>query len=231
MPPEVAEAWDDFLFNHNENSKVVLIKYYSKMVSSIAYTFYNKKPSVLEHADLVAAGTIGLLQALDRYDPEHIKNASFETYAKRRVYGAILDQINELDWTPRSVRKNIRSVIKAEEQHQTLEDIQNATSLNKHEVSLARYNARRTYILPVDQETIRRMEHHNPKTEMESEKIGLWFAVQNDLTEIESQVIFLRFYVGQSILETSKILGISVNKVTTIQKRAIKQLRKIFFED
>lgn len=226
MPQDIIDAWDSFLSNRDDASRDILVSHYSRLVQSIAYTFFQKRPFILDHSDLVAAGNIGLLQALERYDPEHQRNASFETYAKLRVTGAILDQINDLDWTPRSVRKNIRSVIKAEGHSMTDADIEAMSGMNAAQINTARKQARRTYILPVDQETIRRMEGNGDGND--DRPTDIWWSVMNDLSVEERRVILLRFYRGETIEKTAKILGMSLNSVTSIQKRAIERLKKIF---
>lgn len=230
LPQEISDAWDSFLLRHDNESHSILAKYYAKIVKNIAYSFYQKKPFVLDQDDLIQAGTVGLLQALERYDPKHQQNASFETYAKLRVTGAILDQINELDWTPRSVRKNIRTVIKAEESAANTDEVVAETNMTKRDISMARSQARRTFILPVDQETIRRMETSHPE-DMDDRPSDVWWSVMNDLSEEERSVIFLRFYYGETIAHTAKKLNISVNSVTVIQKRAITKLRGILDRD
>ena len=65
-------------------------------------------PSHIDLDDLQSTGVIGLMDAIDKYDPG--KNCKFKTYAEFRIKGAILDQLRSLDWVPRSVRQRSRKL-------------------------------------------------------------------------------------------------------------------------
>lgn len=70
-----------------------------------------KLPSGIDLDDLIQAGTVGLLDALQRFDPD--AGASFSTFASQRIRGAMIDELRTRDWLPRSVRRNARAL----EQH------------------------------------------------------------------------------------------------------------------
>jgi RNA polymerase sigma factor for flagellar operon FliA len=67
-----------------------------------------KLPPSVEVDDLVQAGMIGLLDAISRYEETH--GAQFETYAVLRIRGAMLDELRNSDWLPRSMRQNMRKI-------------------------------------------------------------------------------------------------------------------------
>lgn len=71
-----------------------------KIVSGKLFNYYAQK---IEYDDLMGYGVIGLIDAIDKYD--YTKNIKFETYASIRIRGEIIDQIRNLDWIPRSIRK------------------------------------------------------------------------------------------------------------------------------
>ena len=81
-----------------------LIRY---IVSRIAV----RLPSHIDLDDLHNTGVIGLMDAIEKYDPE--KNCKFKTYAEFRIKGAILDQLRSLDWVPRSIRQKSRKLERA----------------------------------------------------------------------------------------------------------------------
>ena len=66
----------------------------------------NRSSAALERKDLVQFGVMGLLDAVERFDPE--RGVQFPTYAMSRIRGTIQDELRKLDWVPRSVRKKIR---------------------------------------------------------------------------------------------------------------------------
>ncbi|PKO45139.1 MAG: RNA polymerase sigma factor FliA [Betaproteobacteria bacterium HGW-Betaproteobacteria-22] len=91
-----------------KNQKDVLLDQHAILVKKLAYQLKAKLPPSVEVDDLVQAGMMGLLDAVNRYEDSH--GAQFETYAAQRIKGAMLDELRSLDWLPRSVRKNMRDV-------------------------------------------------------------------------------------------------------------------------
>ena len=65
-------------------------------------------PDQVDREDLVSAGMIGLIRAVDRYDPD--RGASFRTYACTLMRGAILDELRKMDWAPRGLRGRYRAL-------------------------------------------------------------------------------------------------------------------------
>jgi RNA polymerase sigma factor for flagellar operon FliA len=81
------------------------------LVKRLAHQMKAKLPPSVEVDDLVQAGMIGLLDAINRYEENH--GAQFETYAVLRIRGAMLDELRSSDWMPRSTRANMRKVEQA----------------------------------------------------------------------------------------------------------------------
>jgi len=84
------------------------IEQYLPLVKRIAYHLMSRLPPSVQQDDLIQAGLIGLLEALRNYDAS--QGASFQTYARIRVRGAMLDEIRKNDWAPRSVHRKARMV-------------------------------------------------------------------------------------------------------------------------
>ena len=74
-----------------------------KLVRRIAAHFRGRLPAAIEHSDLVQAGIVGLMEAIEAFDPE--RGNDFETFAKLRIRGAMLDEIRRAAWAPRSTVK------------------------------------------------------------------------------------------------------------------------------
>ena len=85
-----------------------MLKQHSGLVKKMAYQLKAKLPSCVELDDLVQAGMIGLMDAIQRYEDTH--GAQFETYASQRVRGAMLDELRGADWLPRGIRKSMRDI-------------------------------------------------------------------------------------------------------------------------
>jgi RNA polymerase sigma factor FliA len=85
-----------------------LLKEHMPLVKRLAHHMKAKLPPSVEVDDLVQAGMMGLLDAINRYEDNH--GAQFETYAVLRIRGAMLDELRNSDWMPRSTRQNMRKV-------------------------------------------------------------------------------------------------------------------------
>jgi RNA polymerase sigma factor for flagellar operon FliA len=88
--------------------KNTLLTAHMPLVKRLAHQMRAKLPPSVEVDDLIQAGMIGLLDAINRYEENH--GAQFETYAVLRIRGAMLDELRSNDWMPRSTRQNMRKV-------------------------------------------------------------------------------------------------------------------------
>jgi RNA polymerase sigma factor for flagellar operon FliA len=86
-----------------EGSREELLREHLPLVRRVVQRLAARKPPHIDLDDLVSWGIVGLLDAINKYDPK--KEASFSTYAQFRIRGAVLDHLRSLDWVPRSVRQ------------------------------------------------------------------------------------------------------------------------------
>src|SRR3954452_15947084 len=96
---------------HGKSDRNHLITDHAPLVKKLAHQLKAKLPPSVEVDDLVQAGMIGLLDAVNRYEEAH--GAQFETYAVQRIRGAMLDELRSSDWMPRSMRQNMRRIEEA----------------------------------------------------------------------------------------------------------------------
>jgi RNA polymerase sigma factor for flagellar operon FliA len=106
--PTAQELWQRYHKRDDSEVENALIEKYLPLVSSIAARLAMTLPEHVGQDDLYSAGLIGLLQALRNYDPTC--GASFETYARTRVRGAMLDELRKMDWVPRTVHEKARKI-------------------------------------------------------------------------------------------------------------------------
>ena len=88
-----------------------LVVAYSPLVKYVAGRMASGLPAHVEEADLISYGLVGLISAIERFEPE--REIKFETYANTRIKGAIIDELRALDWVPRSVRARAREIERA----------------------------------------------------------------------------------------------------------------------
>ena len=95
------EAWD-------RANREEIIKNYVPLVKFVAHRISNRLPSHVELDDLIHSGILGLMDAVEKFDPG--RGIKFKTYAELRVKGAILDGLRDLDWVPRSLRRKKKDI-------------------------------------------------------------------------------------------------------------------------
>lgn len=88
-----------------------MVEKHAPLVKRVAYHLMGRMPASVQVDDLIQAGMVGLLEAINNYDGT--KGASFETYARIRIQGAMIDEVRRGDWTPRSVYRKARMLAEA----------------------------------------------------------------------------------------------------------------------
>jgi RNA polymerase sigma factor for flagellar operon FliA len=102
----LAERWRRFRRDGEREVRDQLVLAYSPIVKHVAGRIASRMPPHVDLADLVAYGLVGLIDAVERYDPS--RGVKFESFAGLRIRGAILDAMRSLDWVPRAVRDEAR---------------------------------------------------------------------------------------------------------------------------
>src|SRR5215470_13101816 len=100
---ELRDLWRRYKDAGDDSARERLVVAYSPMVKFVA-----GRPSHVEDADLISYGLVGLIGAIERFEPE--RGIKFETFAMTRIRGAIIDELRSLDWVPRSVRSRAREI-------------------------------------------------------------------------------------------------------------------------
>ena len=102
--------WAEFKRTGDTAARDRLILTYAPLVKYVAGRLGSGLPAHVDEGDLVSYGLLGLIGAIERYDPD--RDVKFETYAIARIKGAIIDELRALDWVPRSVRARAREIEK-----------------------------------------------------------------------------------------------------------------------
>ncbi|MDT7615549.1 MAG: polymerase sigma factor FliA [Pseudonocardiales bacterium] len=117
LPPAPASAvdelWSAYLVQPTRAERDRIVIHYAPLVRQVAHRVAAGLPSYVDHADLAQSGVFGLIDAVERFDPERCPR--FESYAAQRIRGAILDELRAQDWIPRTVRGRVRELERAQE--------------------------------------------------------------------------------------------------------------------
>src|SRR4051812_49823379 len=105
---DLQARWEQFCADRRPELRDALILQYAPLVKYVIGRMAVSLPGLLNHEDLLSYGTIGLIQAVDRFDPT--QGVKFETYAIRRIRGSILDSIRSLHPLSRDANRRARDI-------------------------------------------------------------------------------------------------------------------------
>jgi RNA polymerase sigma factor FliA len=105
--------WTEYLAAPTREARDRLVVRYTPLVRVVAHRVMVGLPAHVDHADLTQSGIFGLIDAIERFDPQRCPR--FESFAVQRIRGAILDELRAQDWVPRTVRGRVRELERAQE--------------------------------------------------------------------------------------------------------------------
>lgn len=201
-------------------------------------------PSSVEVDDLIGAGVVGLIEAVNNFDPS--RGVKLETFASVRIRGAIVDELRKMDWMPRSIRKNSRRIKKAviQLEHQlgrqpTDKELAQNLEISPEELSKRLDQSQAaTPLISLDRmcysnedrgvsliETVS-SDQEDALTRLERESLKEYLVEQIDkLPEQQKMVLVLHYYEELTLKEIGKIMHISESRVSQIHTKTILMLR------
>ena len=99
MADDSVSIWDDYKRTGDKRLRDRLILTYAPLVKYVAGRLGTGLPAHVDEGDLVSYGLLGLMNAIERFDPH--RDTKFETYAISRIKGSIIDELRSMDWVPR----------------------------------------------------------------------------------------------------------------------------------
>lgn len=105
LDAETDRVWGEYLRTRERSLKEILIRHYIPIVRFIADRMKERLPNNVQVEDLVSVGVFGLMEAIERFDPS--RGVKFESYCGRRIQGAMLDELRNIDWVPRITRQKV----------------------------------------------------------------------------------------------------------------------------
>ncbi|SMC19365.1 RNA polymerase, sigma 28 subunit, SigD/FliA/WhiG [Desulfacinum hydrothermale DSM 13146] len=216
-----------------------ILKYYD-LVKYTAYRLAARLPDNVCVDDLFNAGVIGLMDALDKFDPA--QSVSFENYAKIRIRGAMLDEIRSLDWVPRSLRQKSAELektcanleqrlgrfpedeeiaremaISLDEYHQLLDSLKGISFLPEDLNEYISENREAAHLATAPDEVFNQI-HRSELQKIVAECI-------EGLTEKEKVVLSLYYFEELTMKEVGAVMGYTESRISQIHTKAILKLR------
>jgi len=219
-----------------------LILEHLPQVRLIARKIHERLPDTVTLDDLLSAGVVGLIHAIDHFDPN--QNVKLRTYAEYRIRGAILDSLRASDWAPRMKRKLARTLeaglARAEQRWGRVpeeaeiaaeldmpvevyrEKLGEVAALDIGELEFLR-DERET---PILLKYVSAPDEDSPALQLEKAELERLIAAAIDhIPTAERTVLSLYFYEELTLREIAEIMGIHFSRVSQIKSQAILRLR------
>ena len=239
------ELWLEYRQNRNSKIRETFIKQYAPLVKYVAGKVAIGMPHNVEFDDLVGYGVFGLLDAIDKFDPD--KGVKFKTYAVTRIRGAIFDELRSIDWVPRSVRQKTREVEEAvgalEAQlgrTATDQEIAGTLGMDEDEYLKTMMKISGTSILSLNDvwfsgdendkvsigDSIESPISLNPDVIVEKDEIRRVIVEHiNELPDKEKKILVLYYYEDLTLKEIGQVLEVTESRVSQLHTKAISRLR------
>lgn len=221
-----------------------LIERYASLVKIAAYRLMGRLPRHLLADDLIACGNLGLLEAINSYNPDYL--VKFETYAKFRIRGAMLDELRDRDWLPRGVRLKMKEIddlyrrlstelkrspedrdmanalqMKLEEYYEYIIDLQPAGMLSYDELCGGKFGAEMDVLKFIEDKT---SPHPDIEVQLKELKARIIEGLSK-LDEEEQLIMSLYYYEGLTFTEISEVLSTSDQRVCQLHAKALLKMR------
>jgi RNA polymerase sigma factor for flagellar operon FliA len=242
--PTAQELWQRYHQQADTHTENALVEQYLPLVRSAVGRLAITLPEHVGHDDLHSAGLVGLLQALRNYDPAC--NTSFESYARVRIRGAMLDELRRMDWVPRTIHEKARKIqdVMAELEQKigcTPSEEQMARALKS---SVSEYNELLDEIRPAAYvcldaaccsdgtesgslyEVVADPNENGPVEEVSRRELkGVILDRLKQLPAIQRKVLALYYGEDLHLREIAEVFGLTESRICQIHSQAILSIR------
>lgn len=239
------ELWQEYRKTKNPEIREYFVIKYSPLVKYVAGKVAIGMPQQVEFEDLVSYGSFGLLDAIEKYDPE--RDIKFKTYAMTRIRGSIFDELRNIDWVPRTLRQKAKQLEEAiitlenklghsvddeeiakemgisnQELQELFSKISGASVISLNDVWYTGDDNDQVSFI----DTIESPESLNPENIIEKEEIrSVIVEAIKQLPDKEKKVIVLYYYEDLTLKEIGEVLEVTESRVSQLHTKAILRLR------
>jgi RNA polymerase sigma factor for flagellar operon FliA len=243
---DITSLWRKYRASHDRQLRDRLILTYAPLVKFVAGRLGSGLPAHVDEGDLVSYGLLGLIGAIERYDPD--RDVKFETYAIARIKGSIIDELRAMDWVPRSVRARARDIERAIGELEAQsgrapneEEIAAKLGVSQDELGENLLEISRSSIAALDElwtvssgggdqvaliDTIEDTQGPEPQAALAQTEMreALGEAIAR-LPEREKLVVTLYYYEELTLREIGEVLGVTESRVSQLHTKAILRLK------
>ncbi|MDP6419296.1 MAG: FliA/WhiG family RNA polymerase sigma factor [Candidatus Krumholzibacteria bacterium] len=241
----IKRIWSWYWASPNPGDREKLVLHYLGLVKYVASRLAAGLPESVDRDDLAGAGMVGLMKAIESFDPA--KEVKFETYALPRIRGSMLDELRSLDWLPRSMRRKSRALQTATSQLEgrlgrspSDREVARHMELDLHDFHSMVGTLAQGNLLSLDEEvrtredgtytTFRelladpgseRADHQLEEQEIQT----ILVETLRGMPERERQILTLYYFEELTLAEIGEVLGVTESRICQIHGKAVQRLR------
>lgn len=216
-----------------------LVMQHVGLVKALASRLAHRIPAQVELSELISVGVLGLIDAAGRYQPA--LGVPFDAYARRRIHGAMLDALRELDWAPRSLRKMRRRVdaTVAQLRHDLKREPAGTEIAAALQMSESEYERVLDQLRAADLAIVRRSStdgrdelevavdpEEGPHAHLERSELRAMLAEAiRELPERERHILAMYYHEELTLAEIGQVIGVGESRVSQLRTQAIARLR------
>ena len=225
--------WRRYKDTGDRDARDRLVLQYSPLVKYVAGRVRSGLPSSVDQNDLISDGVIGLMDAIDKFDPE--RGLQFQTYAVSRIRGAIVDGLRASDWVPRSVRERIRDIDAAQAKLErslgrapTDPEVAAELGMTVKELRKVYSQTANTSVVSFEA-TVADDEGPRAVADVPGSDDDLpagFLSAVRELPERDQVVVALYYWERLTLAEIGQVLGVTESRVSQLHSRATMTLRR-----
>jgi RNA polymerase sigma factor for flagellar operon FliA len=232
---DLEQIWREFRVTRDPGLRNRLVLQYAPLVKYVAGRLRTRMPDTVEQDDLVSDGVLGLMDAIERFEPA--RGLSFQTFAVPRIRGAIIDGMRSMDFVPRSVRDKLRVVLRAQkalelklgrapEDTEIAQEagipVQQLRDLSRQASS----NHANLDDFDLADELSQAADHRVEQGDVNASLMR----VVDQLADRDQVIIALYYFEGLTLAEIGLVLGVTESRVSQVHRRATTTLRDRLIE-
>ena len=228
---DIEKIWREFRLTANPALRNRLVLQYAPLVKYVAGRLRTRMPESVDQDDLVSDGVLGLMDAIERFEPA--RGLSFQTFAVPRIRGAIIDGMRAMDFVPRSVRDKLRAVQRAqvaleERLGRSPEDTEIARELGIPVQQLRDLNRQATsnHANLDDFDLADGLSSAADLRVEQNDVNASLMRVVDQLVERDQVIIALYYFEGLTLAEIGQVLGVTESRISQVHRRVTETLRK-----
>jgi RNA polymerase sigma factor FliA len=227
----VEELWQGYKATGDLELRNRLVVQYSPLVKYVAGRVRSGLPQSVEQSDLISEGVIGLIDAIDRFEPE--RGLQFQTYAVPRIRGAMVDSLRSSDWVPRSLREKKRDIERAQASLETRLGRTPSDAEVAAELGIAVSDLREAYrkvsytnVASIDELGVSdELVPHAPDGSGDPDLGPELLEAVHTLPERDRIIVALYYFEGLTLAEIGQVLGVTESRVSQLHTKVTMTLK------